>query len=44
MWKFTEDPEVSTQVHWGPGEDTLSMIGLPRVKGRSEVPKKSQSQ
>ena len=41
MWKFTEDPKVSTQVHWNPGEDALSMIDLPRVKGGSGGPSQS---
>ena len=44
MWKFTDDPKVSTQVHWDPGEDTLSKTDLPRVRGGSEVPRQSQSQ
>ena len=38
MWEFTQDPKVSTQVHWDPREDTFSMTGLPRVRGGSEVP------
>lgn len=38
MWKFTEDPKVSTEVHWDPGEDALAMTGLPRVRCRSVGP------
>ena len=44
MWKFTEGPKVSTQVHWDPREDALSMIDLPRVRSGSEGPGQSQTQ
>ena len=44
MWKFTEDPKVSTQVHWDPVEDALTMLGLLRVRSRSVRPRQSQTQ
>lgn len=44
MWKFTQDPKVSAQVHWGPGQDALSMTGHPRLRGGSEGPRHSQTQ
>ena len=27
MWKFTEDPKVSTQVHWDPGVTGVTVTG-----------------
>ena len=44
MWTFTEDPKVSTQVHWDHREDALAMIGLPRVRGGSIRPRHSKTQ
>ena len=44
MWKFTQDPKVSTQVHWDPREDALSMIDLPKLRGGNEGPRQCQTQ
>ena len=38
MWKYTDDPKVSTQVHWEPREDALLVIGYPRSSGGGEGP------
>ena len=43
MCKFTDDPKVSTQMHWESRDDTIQVTGYPRSRGRREGLRKSQT-